>query len=278
MGGKVNLIAAAEIGIEDSRSEGEEPYDVPDQAGGGGTRNAVAPYNLPRQRIEYHLVRDQPLHTSSMRALGAQANVLAIESFMDELANRVAVDPLAYRLGMLSDARMRATLEAVADMCAWARRGAAGSGCGLGLAVSRYKNRAGYAAVAAEVEVDYAVRLRKLWCAVDAGLVVNPDGLLSQIEGGMIQAASWTLKEQVLFDETGITSSSWESYPILRFSELPEIEVRLLDAGSDTPLGVGEIVVGPTTAAIANAVAHALGFRLRDLPFTRERIMGSMLS
>src|SRR5690606_20786292 len=192
---------------------------VPDQAGGGGTRNAVAPYDLPGQRIEYHLVRDQPLHTSSMRALGAQANVLAIESFMDELAERAGVDPLAYRLRMLSDARMRATLEAVAGMCGWAGRGAAGLGRGLGLAVSRYKNRAGYAAVAAEVEVDYDVRLRRLWCAADAGLVVNPDGVASQVEGGMIQAASWTLKEQVRFDASGVTSSFWDDYPILRFSE-----------------------------------------------------------
>jgi CO/xanthine dehydrogenase Mo-binding subunit len=278
MGGKVNLIAAGEIGCEGEGWEDGEPFDVPDQAGGGGTRNAVAPYDLPEQSIRYHLVRRQPLHTSSMRALGAQANVFAIESFMDELADHVGSDPLAYRLGVLSDPRLRGVLQAVADMCNWSRRGEPGTGCGLGLAVSRYKNHAGYAAVAAELDVEQEPRLRRLWCAADAGLVVNPDGVINQIEGGMIQAASWSLKEQVRFDESGIISSSWEEYPILRFSEIPDIEVRLLDVDSETPLGVGEIVVGPTTAAIGNALAHALGFRLRDLPFTRERLMESILA
>lgn len=278
MGGNINLIAADEIGAGGGDGGESEPFDVPDQAGGGGTRNAVAPYDLPEQSIRYHLVRQQPLHTSSMRALGSQVNVFAIESFMDELADRVGVDPLAYRFGMLSDPRLRGVLEAVATMCGWSQRGEAGSGHGLGLGLSRYKNRAGYAAVAADVLVDDAVRVRRLWCAADAGLVVNPDGVINQIEGGMIQAASWTLKEQVRFDEGGIISSSWETYPILRFSELPEIEVKLVDVDRETPLGVGEIVVGPTTAAIGNAIAHALGFRPRNLPFTRERIVASMLS
>jgi nicotinate dehydrogenase subunit B len=278
MGGRTNLIAASEVGVEKPRSRDDDPYDVPDQAGGGGTRNAVAPYDLPEQSIHYHLVRHQPLHTSSMRALGAHANVFAIESFMDELAGRANSDPLAYRLGMLSDARMRGVLEALAPMCGWSRRGEPGSGRGLGLGVSRYKNHGGYAAVAAEVEIDDVVRLRRLWCAADAGLVVNPDGAINQIEGGLIQAASWTLKEQVRFDESGVTSSSWETYPILRFSELPELEVKLLDAGDEPAVGVGEIVAGPTSAAIGNAIAHALDFRLRDLPFTRDRIVTSMLT
>ena len=137
--------------------------------------------------------------------------------------------------------------------------------------MARYKNRGGYAAVVAELEVEEEVRLAKMWCAADGGLIINPDGAANQIEGGMIQAASWTLKEQVRFADGGVASTDWASYPILKFSEVPEIEVRLVDARNEAPLGLGEVAHGPTAAAIGNAVACALGARIRDLPLTRER-------
>jgi CO/xanthine dehydrogenase Mo-binding subunit len=117
-----------------------------------------------------------------------------------------------------------------------------------------------------------------VWCAADAGLVVNPDAAINQLEGGIIQSASWVLKEEVRFDNATGGPLDWESYPVLRFSEVPEIEIELLDSGSDVPLGVGEATAGPTAAAIGNAVSHALGVRMRDLPLTRERIMSKLLA
>ncbi len=153
-----------------------------------------------------------------------------------------------------------------------------GTGRGRGIGFARYKNLAAYAAVVAEVEVDEAVRLLHVWCAADAGLVINPDGAINQLEGGIIQAASWALKEGVRLDTGGISSRDWESYPVLRFSEVPEVLVELVNPTADLPpLGVGEASGGPTVAAIGNAVAHALGARLRDLPLTRDRVMAALL-
>jgi nicotinate dehydrogenase subunit B len=147
-----------------------------------------------------------------------------------------------------------------------------------GIAFARYKNLAAYAAIVAEVEVEDSVRVTRVWCAADAGLVINPDGAINQLEGGIVQAVSWALKEGVRLDTAGISSRDWESYPVLRFSEVPEIACELVGAVSDNPpLGIGEASGGPTVAAIGNAVAHALGARLRDLPLTRERVMAALL-
>jgi CO/xanthine dehydrogenase Mo-binding subunit len=243
---------------------------------GAGTRNAAPYYAIPEHRLLHHFIPRGPVRTSSLRGLGALPNVFALECFLDELAAFSHTDPLDYRLAMLPDPRARAVLSRAAEMAGWARRGPSGSGTGLGLGFSRYKNRAGYAAVVAEVVVEREVRVARVWCAADAGLVINPDGLINQLEGGIVQAASWVLKEQVAFDAAGIASRNWDSYPILRFSEIPEIRTELLDPGDQPPLGVGECTMGPTAGAIGNAVAHALGARIRDMPFTRERILAAI--
>jgi CO/xanthine dehydrogenase Mo-binding subunit len=178
---------------------------------------------------------------------------------------------------MLSDPRARRIIEDVADRSDWAHRGPAGTGRGLGMGWAQYKNKAAYAAVAVELEVEQEVRLKRVWCAADAGLVINPDGGKNQLEGGIIQAASMTLKEQVTMEGQGVTSVDWSTYPILKFSEVPEIETVLVDAPDQPTLGMGECTFGPTAAAIGNAVAHALGVRIRDMPFTRERIARVLL-
>ena len=252
--------------------------DVPEAAGFGGLRNARALYDLPPQRVLHHLVKRPPLRTSSMRGLGAHGNVFAIESFVDELAVLAAEDPLAYRLSLLSDPRARRVLDRVAEMAGWARRPAGGAGEGFGIAFSRYKNRASYVAAVAEVFVEDVVKLRRVWCAVDAGLVINPDGAANQIEGGVIQAASWTLKEAVLVSDEGIATADWEHYPVLRFPEIPEVSVAFVGTDEDPTLGLGEAALGPTAAAIGNAVAHALGARVRAMPLTRERVMEALLA
>jgi CO/xanthine dehydrogenase Mo-binding subunit len=253
--------------------------DVSEAGGGGGTRNGEPLYDFPTKRIVYHLIPDTPIRTSALRGLGATANIFAIESFIDELAERAGEDPVAYRLSLLSDQRARQVIERVAAMCGWRTDAPVGTGRGRGMAFARYKNRAAYAAVAVEVEVDEEIRLSRVWCAADAGLVINPDGAINQLEGGIIQAASWVLKEQVRLEEIGISSRDWDSYPVLRFSEVPEVSVEFVNPACDLPaLGVGEATAGPTAAAIGNAVARALGARLRDLPLTRERVMAAVLS
>jgi len=222
-------------------------------------------------------VTDPPVRTSALRTLGALPNVFALEAMMDELANRAGDDPLAYRLSLLSDPRARGVLEAVAARAKWPERGPGGESRGLGLAFSRYKNMAAYAAVAVAVSVDEEVRLKNIWVVADAGLVINPDGIRNQLEGGAVQGASWTLKEQVTMQGAGVTSLDWDSYPILRFAEVPEIEAVVMDQPGQPSLGVGECSVAPTAAAIGNAVAHALGIRIHHMPLTRQRIMASLL-
>jgi nicotinate dehydrogenase subunit B len=254
-----------------------KPTDPPEASGGGGTRNGLPLYDFPVRRILHHLVLAPPVRTSALRGLGALPNVFAIECFMDELAERAGADPVAYRLSMLSDARARRLIEDVAARSNWAQRGPAGTGRGLGMGWARYKNKAAYAAVVVELEVDQEVRLKRVWCAADAGLVINPDGGKNQLEGGIIQATSMTLKEQVTMEGEGVTSVDWKTYPILKFSEVPEIETVVVDAPELPTLGMGECTMGPTAAAIGNAVAHALGVRIRDMPFTRERIARVLL-
>ena len=249
-----------------------KPGDPPEANGGGGTRNGTPLYDFPAKRIVHHLAMRTPVRTSSLRGLGALPNVFAMECFMDELAERAGVDPVAYRLSVLTDPRARYLIENVAARCGWTSRWEIGTGRGLGLAWARYKNKAAYACVAVELSVDRDVRLHRVWACADAGLVINPDGAKNQLEGGIIHAASMTLKEQVTLDGAGITSLDWASYPIMTFSEVPEISTEIVHAPDLPTLGMGECTFGPTAAAIGNAVYHALGVRVRDMPLTRERI------
>jgi len=183
-----------------------------------------------------------------------------------------------YRLSVLTDPRARAVVEKVAAMSGWQPGAAGGVGRGRGIAFARYKNIAAYCAVVAEIEAEEEVRVNRVWCAADAGLVINPDGAKNQLEGGIVQAISWALKEGVRLDTGGISSRDWESYPVIKFSEVPEIAVELLNPSTDSPpLGIGEAAGGPTVAAVGNAVAQALGARVRDLPMNRERIMAALL-
>jgi len=237
-------------------------------------RNADPIYNFHDRRIIKHLVPSLPLRVSTLRSLGAYANVFAIESFMDELAHSCGRDPLDFRMDYLSDYRAKAVLEAAVEK-ANSRIISKGVEQGRGFALARYKNAKCYAAVAVDVLVnDYgAIKLLKAVIAADAGQVIDPDGLRSQLEGGLIQSASWTLKEQVKYDEKGITSKDWETYPIMTFGEVPEIETILIDRKDSPVLGAGEATQGPTAAAISNAVFDAVGIRLRRIPFTPEIVL-----
>jgi CO/xanthine dehydrogenase Mo-binding subunit len=242
---------------------------------GAADRNAIPLYDFANQRVVNHYVREMPVRTSALRSLGAYANVFAIESFMDELAQAAEIDPIAFRLRHLKDPRGRAVIDAVARRAEWDRwKPVEGRGHGIGFA--KYKNLGAYCAAIAEVDVGREVRVIRLVLAVDVGLVINPDGVINQIEGGAIQSTSWTLKEQVKLEARGIASLGWEDYPILKFSEVPAVEVELIDRPELPAVGAGEAAQGPTGAAIANAVAHALGLRVRDLPLTSERIIAAI--
>ena len=242
----------------------------------GATRNAVPGYDIPDLEVTRHRLLTMPLRTSSLRSLGAFLNVFAIESFMDELAQAAGADPVAFRLAHLSDPRARRVIEEAAAMSGWAARnageGRGGDGTGFGIAFARYKGTSGYCAAVAEVAADTSISLRRLWLAVDVGRVINPDGVINQVEGGAIQSASWALRERVRFDRTRITSVTWESYPILRFTEVPEVAVRIVAAPGEPATGAGELAQGPVAGAIGNAVSAAIGIRVRDLPLTTEQV------
>ena len=265
--------------------------NVPLANGGGAERNAVPLYDFAQWRAVCHRTLTMPIRTSSLRSLGAHCNVFAIESFLDEMAASLKVDPLEFRLRHLTDARGRAVLEAAAQMAGWSTRDSdAGAGVpasaapaaptatGMGIAFARYKNTGAYCAVVASIEAGHGIKVNRLWIAVDVGRVVCPDGVVNQIEGGAIQTVSWVLKEAVQFDRTRILSNTWDSYPILRFSEVPAVAVQVIDRPDQKSVGAGEATHGPVAAAIANAVFDALGVRVRDMPFTHDAIAKSALA
>jgi CO/xanthine dehydrogenase Mo-binding subunit len=246
---------------------------------GGIHRNLDPYYTFTNRRLVKHLVRDLPHRTSSMRCLGAVANIFALESFMDELADAAGMDAVQFRLNHLDDERARAVLAAAAEGIGWRRTGLV-DGHGQGIAFARYKNTQTYAAVAVDLHVDDEanVHLARVFIAADSGEVIDADGLKAQLEGGFMQAASWALYEQVIYDRDGITSRDWESYPILKFDNVPDIEVRLLDRPGDESLGAGEATSGPSVAAIANAIHDATTLRLRRMPFNPDTIRAAAMA
>jgi CO/xanthine dehydrogenase Mo-binding subunit len=254
------------------------PKPIP-QPAGGGDRNAVPGYAFAHPRVVYHFIEQMPLRVSALRGLGAYANVFSVESFMDELARAAKVDPVVFRLRHLADQRARDVVQTAADRFGWAaferRRGR-----GRGFAYARYKTLAAYCAMAFEVDVERdtgRVRVVRAVAAIDSGEAVNPDGIRNQTEGGIIQSISWTLFESVAFDRTRIVSRDWASYPILRFTDLPDlVNVHVINRPGAPFLGTGEAAQGPTAAAIANAIADATGVRLREIPFTRARVKAAL--
>jgi CO/xanthine dehydrogenase Mo-binding subunit len=263
--GKPVLAAAAHL---------ESPFELappsnPPLPAGGADRNAIPIYDVPDLLVINHYVREAPVNVSSLRSLGGFGNVFAIESFMDELAVAAGTDPVAFRLRHLKDERAKAVIDSALQAFNWKSfRKTEGRGRGIGFA--KYKNIGAYCAVVAEVEAGRELRVTRLVAAVDVGLPVNPDGVANQVEGGCIQAASWTLKEAW---HPGVLG--WEDYPILRFSEVPQVQVHV--SRNDLPsVGAGECSMGPTGAAIANALHDALDVRVRELPLTAERIAAAL--
>jgi CO/xanthine dehydrogenase Mo-binding subunit len=239
-------------------------------------RNAVPIYDFSNQKVVHHLLDRLPVRTGTLRAIGGFLNTFAIECFMDEFAHAAGVDPIELRLKHLSDERAIAVIKAARERSGIASKRQRKGSRGIGLGFARYSNEASYAAVVVEVDVGETIKVVRAVAAVDCGRTINPDGVANQVEGGVVQAVSWVLKEQVRFDRTRITTRTWDDYTILRFTEAPPVEAIIIDRPDQPSLGLGEAVAGPTAAALANAVFDALGVRIRDLPLTRERVVAAI--
>ena len=256
------------------------------QGAGLLTQNGDPPYQADNVRVLVHWVKDTPLQLSNLRAPGKVANVFAVESFTDELAAAARVDPVAFRLGRLTDQRAIDVLNRAAQTFGWQPRPSPSPQArqgrmlvGRGIAYVRYKQTENYVAMAMEVAVDPAsgrIDVRRVACAHDCGLIVNPDALKNQIEGSIVQTISRTLHEEVTFDRSRVTSVDWASYPILRFPEAPQVDVVLIDRPDQPLLGAGEAATAPVAAALANAIFDAAGVRLRTVPFTPQRMKAAL--
>jgi len=256
------------------------------QNAGQISQNGDPSYEVLNPLVTVHWVKQTPLRISNLRAPGKIANVFAVESFTDELAAAVSADPIAFRMRGITDPRAAAVVQRAAEMIGWQARPSpnpkpaeGGLFVGRGFAYMRYKQAENYVAMAMEVAVERnagKIAVRRVVCAHDCGLVVNPDALRNQIEGSIMQTLSRTLHEEVKFDRSRVTSLDWSSYPILRFPEAPAIEVALLDHPELPLYGAGEASTAPVAAALGNAVFDATGVRLRTVPFTPERVKAAL--
>ncbi|HET7851064.1 MAG TPA: molybdopterin cofactor-binding domain-containing protein [Pseudolabrys sp.] len=275
-GGPGNLLAGQYL-AQPFAPDAPKPIPMPE---GGGDRNAIPIYSVPNIRVVSHFIPQMPLRVSALRGLGAYHNVFAVESFMDELAAAAKTDPVQFRLKHIDDPRARDVINKAAKEFGWGLNEKLARGHGHGFAFARYKNLAAYCAIALELTVEHEtgeIRLGRVVAAVDSGQAVNPDGIRNQIEGAVVQSASWTMLEQVRFNARDITSRDWSSYPILRFPALPvSVEVHVIDRPGEPFLGTGEAGQGPMAAAVANGVAHATGVRIRELPLSPAKVKAAI--
>ena len=250
-----------------------KPLPMPE---GGGDRNAIPLYTIPNQKVVYHFIPDMPVRVSALRSLGAPHNIFAIETFMDELADAAKADPVEFRLAHLDDQRAKDVISKAAQEFGWKKGAQLPRGQAHGFAFARYKNLAAYCALAMEIAVAHEtgqVKIGKVVAAVDSGQAVNPDGIRNQVEGAIVQSATWTLYEMVTFDQRTITSRDWSTYPMIRFPLLPDsVAVHIIDRPGQPFLGTGECGQAPTAAALGNGIARATGVRMRDLPLRPEKI------
>jgi CO/xanthine dehydrogenase Mo-binding subunit len=247
------------------------------------SQNGDPPYRVAHVEVRVHWLEDAPLRPSNIRAPGKIANVMAVEAMMDELAEEAGADPVAFRERHIDDARGLDVLRRAAALFGWTPRAPDAArrftGRGSGFAYTHYKHSENRVAMAMEVDVDRAsgaVRVRRVACAHDCGLVVNPDGVRAQVEGNILQTLSRALFEEVAFDARGVTSVDWASYPILRFADVPAIAIELADRPTEPPLGAGEASAVCVGAALANAIHDATGVRLRTVPFTPARVKAAL--
>lgn len=273
-GGTPNLRSA--VLIENSKLPAKSP-DVPAVRGGGAERNAVPSYDFGPVRVKKRLVHDLPYRASALRSLGAYNNVIVNEGLIDEIALNVGENPLDFRIKHCAEDRSKELLLRL-DKETKTYRKKLKESQGWGVAYARYKGISGLCAVFVSVTVDEEVSVDHVVSVSDVGEAISPDGVKNQIEGGIIQSISWTLKEAVKTDGNSVAVESWFDYPIIKFSEIPTMDTILIERPYEKPLGAAEISQGPAGAAVANAVRNALGIRVKQLPITRDAIVSSLLS
>jgi CO/xanthine dehydrogenase Mo-binding subunit len=266
----VPLLAAVAAGLDDGAG----------QSAGLTSLNSDPPYAIGNVRVDVRWLTTTPIRPSNLRAPGKIGNVFAVESFFDELAAAAGDDPLARRLRLLADPRGREVLERVGAMMDWQPRTAPPDRSGKllggrGIAYVHYKQAENYVAMGVEAEVEPAtgmVRVTRVACAHDCGLMINPDAVRAQVEGCILQTLSRTLFEEVTFDRSRVTSTNWATYPILTFPDVPKLDTALIERRHERPLGAGEAATAPVAAAVGNAIFDAAGIRLRRVPFTPARV------
>jgi nicotinate dehydrogenase subunit B len=273
--GSPNLRAAAFLARPMPQSKSQ---DIPLSTGGGADRNSVPLYNMAHVQVHKRLIHELPYRTSSMRALGATINVYAIETLMDRLADQAQADPIDYRLRHLSDPRARDVLNALQTRLQQAASMPASEGAGWGVGFAKYKNAGAYCAIGVRVVVQERVRVTHAFAVLDGGEIINPDGVINQTEGGMLQALSWAVQERMQLDGPSVATQSWLDYPILKFSDVPHLEVRLIERPELAPMGCAEAAQGPMVAAIGNAVFKAIGVQVHSLPITHEALVQAALN
>jgi nicotinate dehydrogenase subunit B len=276
--GSTPLLASLQVGIRPTNPGGSNGTQ------GAGEIYAIANQTILAHHINWHFPEPIPLRTSNLRAPGDIARCFATEGFLDEIAADLKVDPVEFRLNHLaSNKRGAECLKAAVEKAQWQKRTSpapATSGNiakGRGVALTQRANS--YIATVADVEVNKTtgqVRVKRIVCSHDCGLMINPDGVRNQVEGNIIQGVSRALLEEVTFDANGVTSLDWATYPILRFPDLPELDVVLINRPDMAPLGAGEGATITPPAAIANAIFDAVGVRLREGPFTPERVLAGL--
>jgi nicotinate dehydrogenase subunit B len=250
------------------------------------SQNGDPSYAAESIQVIAHWLKDAPLRPAPIRSPGKPANCFAVESFVDELAAAAGIDPVEFRLRGLKDPRAIEVIKRTAALMKWQARpyqvASANTGVarGRGIAFVHYKHSETYVGMGMEVAVDRAtgkISVERVACAHDCGQIINPDGVLSQVEGSILQTISRVLMEEVMFDRSRVLSVDWASYPILRFSSVPKIDIELIDRPTESPVGAGEAACAAVGAALANAVHDATGTRLRTVPFTPERVKAAFV-
>jgi nicotinate dehydrogenase subunit B len=249
------------------------------------SQNGDPPYAANHIQVIVHWLKEAPLRPAPLRSPGKPANCFAVESFTDELAAAAGIDPIEFRLRGLANPRAIEVIKRTASLMKWQPRPSPGADTsaavarGRGISFVHYKLTETYVAMAMEVAVERAsgrIKVERVVCAHDCGQIINPDGVRAQVEGCILQTLSRVLMEEVKFDRSHVLSVDWSSYPILRFSDVPNLEIDLVDRPNEPPLGAGEAACAAVGAALANAVYDAAGVRLRTVPFTPERVKAEL--
>lgn len=256
-----------------------QPVNAIEANGGGADRNSKPIYDIENIEIKNNDIKAMPLRVSALRSLGAHVNIFAIESMIDELAKLSSNDPIEFRLNHLKNVRAKKVLTEIIKLSNWKDKlNVKIEGHGKGIGFAQYKNTGAFCAVVAEVELTDRIEVKRLYISADVGSVVSRGGVINQLEGGAIQAISFTLFEETQLSKNGVDSNEWSKYPIIGFDDIPMIQTELIECEENPSLGAGECSIGPTSAAIANAVFDAIGIRLTKMPFNKDNLQALLLS